>query len=115
MTKHFRDVCGRETDTVKSKPMLISFNGFYKNDRIFDICIHCEDELEKAKNQSEVDFMKRSHWWKQNSNGDGEIDYGTFRQVGTCEQGDVMCPKCGHSNNSYTFDGTCQKCGYKKY
>ena len=49
MTKHFCDICGREIDTVKSKPILISFNGFYKNDKIFDICIHCEDELENEK------------------------------------------------------------------
>lgn len=114
MTKHFCDICGREVDTVKSKPFLISFGGFYKNDRIFDICIQCETVFENTKNRAEVDFMKHSYWWEQNSNGDGEIDYGTFKQVGTCEQGGIMCPKCGHSNNSYIFDGTCQKCGYKK-
>lgn len=52
MIKHFCDICGREIDTVKSKPILISFDGFYKNDRVFDICTYCEDELEKAKKSS---------------------------------------------------------------
>jgi len=35
MTRHFCDICGREIDTVKSTPILISFNGFYKNERIY--------------------------------------------------------------------------------
>lgn len=114
MVKHFCDICGRETNNTTSKSVLISFNGHYKNSRSVDVCGYCEERLEDARNQAEVDFMKQSDWWKQNSNSNGEVNYGDFRQVGTCEQGGMMCPKCGHSNNSYTFDGTCQSCGYTK-
>lgn len=114
MVKHFCDICGRETNRIKSKSFLVSFNGFYNNNRDLDICDSCEEKLEDCKKQTEVNFMKNSYWWKQNSDVNGEIDYGEFRQVGTCEQGGMMCPKCGHSNNSYTFNGTCQSCGYTK-
>lgn len=114
LTKHFCDICGRETKQVKQKSILISFDYVYKNERNFDVCEFCEEKLENMKRQTEVDFIKNSHWWEQNSDTNGEINYGEFRQVGTCEQGGMMCPKCGHSNNSYTFNGTCQKCGYTK-
>lgn len=59
--------------------------------------------------QTEVDFVEASETIIQNG-----IDYGEFKQIGTYEQGGVMCPKCGYSNNSYTFEGICQKCGYTK-
>lgn len=40
MTKHFCDICGREIDTVKSKLILISFDGFYKKMIGFSIYVH---------------------------------------------------------------------------
>lgn len=57
--------------------------------------------------------MKKSVWWVKNSDLNGKIDYGDFRKVGTCEQGGMICPKCGYDNNLYTFNGICQGCGYE--
>lgn len=117
MTKIFCDICGKDNQNIISETVLISFNGHYKNTRTIDMCEFCKEKLELVRNEAEVAFMEQSVWWKQNTNDNGDLNYGTeplytFRQVGSYEQGGVMCPKCGYSNNSYTFDGTCSKCGY---
>lgn len=119
MVKTYCDICGKER-RVESKNLIVSFGrGRYENKKPFDICERCWEELSNAKRQAELDFVKKSEWWKTHVNEDGDIDYGSFKMVGTAEQGGEMCPRCGHVNNAYIFQGTCQNCGYtepkKKY
>lgn len=109
MIMKYCDLCGSNVQILHKENLLISFRGNYENRRDFQICDYCKDKLENAKRQAEVDFIEKSETFIKNG-----IDYGEFRQVGTCEQGGIMCPKCGYSNNSYTFDGKCQQCGYGK-
>ena len=66
----------------------------------------------KLQNDTEINFIKNSKWWKENSNSSGEINYGAFKLIGTFEQGGYICPKCGYCNNAYIFEDECQECGY---
>lgn len=109
MIKQYCDLCGNLTEKLYKENLLISFDGYYQNRKVFEICEYCKRKLQKCMCQTEVDFVEASETIIQNG-----IDYGEFKQIGTYEQGGVMCPKCGYSNNSYTFEGICQKCGYTK-
>lgn len=35
-----------------------------------------------------------------------------FKRVGPMDHGGYLCPKCGYSNDAYTFEGACTSCGY---
>lgn len=117
MTRQYCDICGEETRT-EPKDIIVSFSGNYTNKKTFDICGYCKEKLEDVKRQAELDFVKKSVFGKKFFDG-VFTDFGPFRMVGTAEQGGEKCPHCGHVNNSYTFKGICQKCGYtqqkKKY
>lgn len=113
MIKCYCDICGKESNHIKEVRLCISVNGYYKNQKTFELCDCCEEKLEELKNKTEVDFVKKSRWWENNSDESNEINYGSFEMVGSFDQGGYMCLKCGYSNNGYTFDGKCQKCGYK--
>ena len=109
MIKQYCDLCGNLIEKLYKENLLVSFGEYYQNRKPFEICECCKEELRRRLNQAEVEFIENSETIIQNG-----IDYGEFRQVGTCEQGGMMCPKCGHSNNSYAFKGVCQSCGYTK-
>ena len=110
MVKTYCDICGNETDVKKQ---LITINSAL-NTRTLDVCQGCTSKLEWARIQAEIDFFESSKYWQERKNDNGDYNYGKFVQVGTCEQGGMRCPKCGHSNNSYTFTGTCESCGYRE-
>lgn len=109
MVRKYCDLCGCETRNLQSENLLISFNGNYENRKTFDICDCCKDILNEKKRRTEVDFVEQSKIVAENG-----INYGEFKQVGNCEQGGVVCPKCGRSNNMYFFKGICEHCGYRK-
>lgn len=111
MTKCFCDICGREVNNLKRIKICVSANGFFKNQKDFEVCDGCEERLIESRNNAEINFLKESKWWKENSNDE---KYGSFKLSGTFEQGGYVCPKCGYSNNAYTFNGICEECGYGK-
>ena len=109
MVKQYCDLCGNLTQKLYKENLLVSFKGDYQNRKPFEMCESCKDKLRNLLCQAEVNFVENSETAIQNG-----IDYGEFKMVGTHEQGGMMCPKCGHCNNAYTFDGVCQSCGYGK-
>ena len=109
MKREYCDLCGRESNTSCIKIRIAE-----SAERLFDVCRICENDLRKRITQSQIDFAHSTKWWKDNQNENGDIDYGDFRMVGNCEQVGYVCPKCGHSNNAYTFKNKCQSCGYEK-
>ena len=109
MIKQYCDLCGDLTEKLYKENLTVSLGDYYRNRKPFEICECCKEELRKRLDQAEVEFVENSKLIIQNG-----INYGEFIQVGTCEQGGMMCPRCGYSNNSYTFKGVCQKCGYTK-
>lgn len=114
MKKYYCDICGREATNVKVIKLCVSTNGFFKNQKKFEICNDCEERLTELQNNTEVNFVKESKWWKGNSDesNKNEINYGSFELSGTFEQGGYVCPKCGYCNNAYSFNGICKECGY---
>lgn len=112
MTKQYCDICGKEVMHTNVRRLCISANSYWKNQKDFDICDDCEEKLVKLQNDTEINFVKKSKWWEENSNETGEINYGSFKLSGTFEQGGYICPKCGYCNNAYSFEHICQKCGY---
>ena len=81
MTKQYCDICGKEVMHTNVRRLCISANSYWKNQKDFDICDDCEEELVKLKNDTEINFAKKSKWWEENSNETGEINYGSFRTV----------------------------------
>lgn len=108
MTKQYCDLCGKLTQKLYKENLLVSFGANYQNRKPFEMCECCKGKLQKQLCQTEVDFVESSEVIALTG-----IDYGEFRQVGSYEQGGKQCPKCGYCNNSYTFDGVCQSCGYE--
>lgn len=111
--KEYCDICGNERQ-IFPKSMLVAFHGTIKHERSIDICEYCSNEFEERMRHTQIEFILKSNWWKENATHNGDIDYGDFHMVGTSEQGGYSCPRCGHCNNAYTFENKCQACGYEK-
>lgn len=105
MRKCYCDICGKETYHVSKIKLCISGDGFFQNKKTFELCDCCKQQLIELKTKSEIDFVKASKWWE-------EKNHGSFYLSGTFEQGGYVCPRCGHCNNAYTFEGVCDECGY---
>lgn len=60
MTKQYCDICGKEVMHTNVRRLCISANSYWKNQKDFDICDDCEEELVKLKNDTEINFAKKS-------------------------------------------------------
>ena len=74
-------------------------------------CIRCKNNV---KRNCLIDSFEEC---KDNAVLGLERKNGRFitRLVGSAEQGGILCPACGYSNNAYLFNEetnyTCEKCG----
>lgn len=68
--------CGKVDNIFSKEHLLVTRQP--KGFKDFEICDECRDKLEEIKLQAEVDFLKQSNWWKENSDKDGNLAIGIF-------------------------------------
>lgn len=59
MRKIFCDICGKETESAHERNLTICNGGFIANKKI-DICVRCNDELDKRTAKVEREYMKEN-------------------------------------------------------
>ena len=92
-TTYYCDLCEKEVAAHKVKHINIETNS-----RWIDLDL-CEDCMNKHITPIFKNIAHNQKW--------------SFKSVGNCEQGGILCPVCGELNNMYTFEGTCAYCGYE--